>query len=82
MHAYRHLSTLQAIKCIHGRACPLLRRDMELEWEVPFRDLGFTGVPHRTASFVMPTVNCLVELIEQPFTVCARVCMQRLLSSF
>jgi nucleosome binding factor SPN SPT16 subunit len=36
---------------------------------VPFRDLGFTGVPHRTASFVMPTVNCLVELIEQPFTV-------------
>ena len=36
------------------------RRDLELEWEVPFRDLGFTGVPFRTASFVMPTVNCLV----------------------
>ena len=38
------------------------RRDLELEWEVPFRDLGFTGVPFRTASFVMPTVNCLVAL--------------------
>ena len=64
-------SALQDV--IEGRALP--RRDMELEWEVPFRDLGFTGVPHRTASFVMPTVNCLVELIEQPFTVRARCSM-------
>lgn len=36
---------------------------------MPFRDLGFSGVPHRTTGFVMPTVNCLVELIEMPFTV-------------
>ena len=43
--------------------------DMELEFEVPFRELGFTGVPHRAASFVQPTVNCLVELTEVPFTV-------------
>ena len=33
---------------------------MELEFEIPFRELGFSGVPHRTASNVMPTVNCLV----------------------
>ena len=43
--------------------------DLELEFEVPFRELGFTGVPHRSAAFVIPTVNCLVELTEMPFTV-------------
>lgn len=43
--------------------------DLELEFEVPFRELGFTGVPHRSAAFVVPTVNCLVELTEMPFTV-------------
>ena len=42
---------------------------MNLEFEVPFRELGFFGVPHRTNSFIMPTVNCLVELTELPFTV-------------
>ena len=44
-------------------------RDLGLEFEIPFRDLGFSGVPHRQTSFIMPTVNCLVELIEMPFTV-------------
>ncbi|KAK9903552.1 hypothetical protein WJX75_008667 [Coccomyxa subellipsoidea] len=43
--------------------------DLGLEFEIPFRDLGFSGVPHRQTSFIMPTVNCLVELIEMPFTV-------------
>lgn len=43
--------------------------DLSLEFEVPFRELGFHGVPHRTNSFIMPTVNCLVELTEMPFTV-------------
>ncbi|KAK9824573.1 hypothetical protein WJX72_011424 [[Myrmecia] bisecta] len=43
--------------------------DLDLEFEIPFRELGFMGVPHRTTAFVMPTVNCLVELIEMPFTV-------------
>jgi nucleosome binding factor SPN SPT16 subunit len=42
---------------------------LNLEFEVPFRELGFHGVPHRTNSFIMPTVNCLVELTEMPFTV-------------
>lgn len=51
--------------------CPALWccRDLNLEFEVPFRELGFHGVPHRTNSFIMPTVNCLVELTEMPFTV-------------
>ncbi|KAI3435579.1 hypothetical protein D9Q98_001644 [Chlorella vulgaris] len=43
--------------------------DLTLEFEVPFRELGFHGVPHRTNSFILPTVNCLVELTEMPFTV-------------
>ena len=42
---------------------------MGLEFEVPYRSLGFNGVPHKSTSFVMPTVNCLVELVEQPSTV-------------
>ena len=45
------------------------RSDLNLEFEVPFRELGFHGVPHRTNSFIMPSVNCLVELTEMPFTV-------------
>jgi nucleosome binding factor SPN SPT16 subunit len=43
--------------------------DLNLEFEIPFRELGFFGVPHRSTCFVMPTVNCLVELTEIPFTV-------------
>ncbi len=45
--------------------------DLNLEFEIPFRELGFYGVPSRSTSFVMPTVNCLVELTEMPFTVIA-----------
>lgn len=43
--------------------------DLNLEFEIPFRELGFFGVPARATSFIMPTVNCLVELTEMPFTV-------------
>ncbi len=42
--------------------------NLGLEFEIPFRDLGFFGVPHKTTSFIMPTVNCLVELVDVPFT--------------
>lgn len=43
--------------------------DLNLEFDVPFRELAFEGVPHRSTVTVMPTVNCLVELTEMPFTV-------------
>jgi hypothetical protein len=33
--------------------------------------LGFEGVPHRETVLVLPTVNCLVELTQMPFTVVA-----------
>lgn len=42
---------------------------MGLEFEIPFRELGFHGVPQRQTGFMMPTVHCLVELIDMPFTV-------------
>lgn len=32
-----------------------------MEFEIPFRELGFHGVPHRSTAFVMPSVNCLVR---------------------
>lgn len=42
---------------------------LDLEFDVPFRELGFHGVPHKSATFLVPSVNCLLELIEQPFFV-------------
>lgn len=44
-------------------------KDLELEFDIPFRELGFHGVPHKASAFIVPTVNCLVELIETPFLV-------------
>lgn len=41
----------------------------DLDFDVPFPELGFQGVPHKTQSWVLPTVHCLVELIETPFFV-------------
>lgn len=45
--------------------------DLNLEFDVPFRELGFYGVPHKSTVFLMPTVRCLVELTEMPPTVVA-----------
>jgi hypothetical protein len=33
------------------------------------RELGFEGVPNRETVMVLPTVNCLLELTQMPFTV-------------
>ncbi|KAF5837808.1 FACT complex subunit-domain-containing protein [Dunaliella salina] len=43
--------------------------DLQLEFDIPFRELGFHGVPQKSTTFILPTVNCLVELTEMPFTV-------------
>lgn len=40
-----------------------------LEVDVPFRDLGFTGVPARQNVLLQPTTDCLVHLIEPPFLI-------------
>lgn len=40
-----------------------------LELEVPFRDLGFNGVPGRQTVLLQPTTECLVFLSEPPYTI-------------
>lgn len=37
--------------------------------DIPFRELGFGGVPFRSNVLMQPTTDCLVQLIEPPFTV-------------
>lgn len=41
----------------------------ELEFDIPYRDLGFTGNPHKEMVNITPTLNCLVNLTETPFFV-------------
>jgi len=40
-----------------------------LEFDIPYRDLGFIGNPHKEMVYIMPTLNCLVNLTETPFFV-------------
>jgi nucleosome binding factor SPN SPT16 subunit len=40
-----------------------------IEFDIPYRELGFHGVPGRNNVFLQPTVHCLVNLIEAPFFV-------------
>jgi nucleosome binding factor SPN SPT16 subunit len=40
-----------------------------VDFDIPYRELGFYGVPSKSNVFIMPSVNCLVSLIEQPFFV-------------
>jgi len=40
-----------------------------LEFDIPYRDLGFQGNPHKEMVFIMPTLNCLCNLTETPFFV-------------
>ena len=44
-------------------------KDCELELEVPFRDLGFDGVPGRQNVLLQPTTECLVFLSEPPYLI-------------
>jgi nucleosome binding factor SPN SPT16 subunit len=41
----------------------------EFEVDIPFRELGFMGVPNRTNVLLQPSTDCLVHLTDQPFTV-------------
>jgi len=40
-----------------------------MEFDIPYRDLEFTGTPFRSNVNLVPTVNCLVSLTEAPFFV-------------
>jgi nucleosome binding factor SPN SPT16 subunit len=43
--------------------------DGSLEIDVPYRELGFDGVPFRQSVFLQPTTDCLVHLSEPPFLI-------------
>ena len=43
--------------------------DHSMTVDVPFREIGFNGVPHRSNVFMQPTTSCLIQLTEPPFTV-------------
>ena len=47
----------------------------KIEFEPPFRDLGFHGVPHRQATLLQPTSGCLISLIEW---VCLCICLYQI----
>ncbi|KAK4019969.1 hypothetical protein OUZ56_001967 [Daphnia magna] len=38
----------------------------EVEFDAPFRELGFPGVPFRSTVLLQPTSGCLVNLVEWP----------------
>jgi len=40
-----------------------------IEFDIPYRELGFYGVPFRNNVLLQPTVHCLVNLVEAPFFV-------------
>eukprot|EP00727_Mastigamoeba_balamuthi_P010087 m51a1_g5700 putative fact complex subunit spt16 (1015) ;mRNA; f:1028518-1032300 len=39
------------------------------EFDIPYRELGFHGVPFKSNVFLQPTVHCLVNLTESPYFV-------------
>ena len=43
--------------------------EFNLNYDIPYHDLGFRGTCHREMVYVMPTVSCLVNLTEMPFFV-------------
>lgn len=40
-----------------------------IDVDTPFRQLGFNGVPFRSNVLLQPTTDCLVQLIDPPFSV-------------
>jgi len=45
------------------------KNGFSLEFDIPYRDLGFLGNPNKEMVSVTPTLNCLVNLTETPFFV-------------
>ena len=43
------------------------KNGFSIEFDIPYRDLGFMGTPNKEMVFVQPTLNCLVNLTETPF---------------
>jgi nucleosome binding factor SPN SPT16 subunit len=48
------------------RAVESAARD-QIEFDIPYRDLGFQGAPSKACVNLYPTVHCLVNLTDAPF---------------
>lgn len=46
-----------------------MQSEGSLDVDIPFRDIGFQGVPFRTNVLLQPTTECLVHLTDPPFLV-------------
>ncbi|KAF2743631.1 SPT16-domain-containing protein [Sporormia fimetaria CBS 119925] len=42
-------------------------RNDNVSVDIPYRELGFNGVPARSSVLIQPTTDCLVQLTEPPF---------------
>lgn len=47
----------------------LKQKGINFEFDIPYKDLAFEGVPNKSSVTLIPTVNCLVNLTEMPFFV-------------
>lgn len=47
----------------------MVQSDARVEVDIPFRELGFLGVPFRSNVLLQPTTDTLVFLTEPPFLV-------------
>lgn len=52
-----------------GTDCRALQSDGRIDVDMPFRELGFSGVPFRSNVLLQPTSDTLVFLTEPPFLV-------------
>ena len=46
-----------------------IEREAKVEFDIPYRELGFFGVPQKSNVLLLPSLNCLVSLTEVPFFV-------------
>lgn len=44
-------------------------KDESVDVDIPFREIGFTGVPNRSNVLIQPTTDAVVQLTEPPFLV-------------
>lgn len=51
------------------KLCTNFQSNGEIQVDIPFRNLGFSGVPFRSNVLLQPSTDCLVCLTETPFLV-------------
>jgi nucleosome binding factor SPN SPT16 subunit len=52
-----------------------LRNQQELEFDIPYLELGFYGTPFKEMVFVQPTTYALLNVTDQVRALCAITCI-------